>query len=371
MKEIITSLRDISESEWNRLTDGNPFLSHGYLSSLEQTSCVGENTGWTPCHIVYYHKDSLIAAMPLYIKTHSYGEYIFDWAWAEAYQRNGLNYYPKLISAIPFTPVSGPRLLTKEPEYKRKLIDSAVSLAEENKLSSFHCLFPHEDDQAALKSNNLLCRETIQFHWQNKKYESFENYLSTMNHKNRKKIKQERRRLVEQKIEFQTLSGNQILHSHWRFFYKCYEKTYRNHYSTPYLNLNFFLELAEKIPENLVLFIAYQGDHQIASALNILGGNRRYGRYWGAVNYFPGLHFEVCYYQALEYCIKNNIEFFEGGAQGEHKLSRGLEPVRTFSSHWLAHPQFRNAIDDFLQKESLSTNLYVNELEQHSPFRKK
>ncbi len=371
MRKIIRSLRDVSESAWNQLAGANPFLSHEYLSSLEENHCVGEKTGWTPCHIVYYRNDRLIAGMPLYLKTHSYGEYVFDWAWADAYQRNGLDYYPKLISAIPFTPVAGPRLLTNEPEYKNKLIKSALALAEENNLSSFHCLFPHADDQVFLSSNKLLCRETIQFHWTNNKYETFGCYLATMNHKNRKKIKQERRRLVEQNFKFETLSGNEISDLHWKFFYKCYETTYRIHHSTPYLNLNFFLTLAKKIPKNLVLVIASQGGRHIATALNILGGDTLYGRYWGTVDFFSGLHFEVCYYQALEYCIKNGIKFFEGGAQGEHKLSRGLEPVRTFSSHWLAHPQFRNAIDNYLQKESLDTNLYVNELEQHSPFRKK
>ena len=370
MVQIITSLNDIPENQWNELTEGDPFLSHAYLSALEETNCVGNDAGWSPCHIILKNKNNLVGAIPLYLKTHSYGEYVFDWAWADAYARSGLNYYPKLVSAIPFAPISGARLLAKDPTHKTKLIESVLSFAQKNSLSSFHCLFSNQLDKNICESFDLLSRQTIQFHWRNKTYTSFEDYLNSMNHKNRKKIKQERRRLRESQFKFDKLLGNQISTQDWEFFYQCYLTTYRTHHSMPYLNLNFFLKIANDLPQNILLIIAKKDGQRIAAAFNIIGKNTLYGRYWGTTEFVSGLHFEVCYYQALEFCIQNKIRNFEGGAQGEHKLARGLEPVRTFSSHWLAHPQFKEAIGDYLSREESSISNYVNELEHHSPFKK-
>ena len=368
---MVRSIRETPQEEWDSLTDGNPFSSHWYLSSLEETNCVGDNTGWTPCHILCSTKTQLVAAMPLYLKTHSYGEYVFDWAWADAYHRNGLNYYPKLVSAIPFTPVTGPRLLGNTSDSHELLLDIVLNFAKKNKLSSFHCLFPNYDNQLKLESRSLLARKTVQFHWENKNFLNFESFLSSMNHKNRKKIKQERRRLSDNGFSFRRLPGDQCTKEDWEFFYKCYVNTYSQHHSSPYLNLNFFLTLARKSPHNLLLVLAEKEGERVASALNIRGENALYGRYWGTTRFVSGLHFEVCYYQALEHCIKNRIGRFEGGAQGEHKLSRGLEPVTTYSAHWLAHPQFRAAITEYLEKESQGVSSYVNELNDHSPFKNK
>ena len=369
MTEIITSLREIPQTDWDELAGGDPFISHGYLSALEESKCVGERTGWYPCHLIKKKSGKLVAAMPTYLKHHSYGEYVFDWSWADAYQRHGLKYYPKLISAVPFSPVSGNRLLARDASMRNDLINGALAFSIKNSLSSFHCLFHSELDRHTLKSANLMSRQTIQFHWKNHDYDSFSQFLSRMASRKRKKIRQERNKLVKEKFSFNHITGADITASDWEFFYHCYLLTYRNHNSTPYLSLDFFLKIAEKIPNNMVLIIAKKNGHRVASALNVLGQDKLYGRYWGTTSYFPGLHFEVCYYQALEYCIEHGITSFEGGAQGEHKLSRGLEPVKTFSSHWIADERFRRAISNHLNHEDIGIESYVDELEKHTPFK--
>jgi predicted N-acyltransferase len=367
--EVVESLASVNALDWDALGEGQPFLSHAFLSALEETGCVGSRSGWTPCHLLMRRDGRLHAAMPLYLKTHSYGEYVFDWAWAEAYERNGLRYYPKLLSAVPFTPVTGKRLLAPDAAAARELINGALQFAERNDVSSLHCLFPTEPEAELLQQAGLLLRHTVQFHWRNEGYADFEEFLSRMNHDKRKKIRQERRKLRDAGIRFSRLTGQEIEETHWRFFFDCYRRTYRSHMSTPYLNLEFFLRLAERMPQRLLISVALLEDQPIASSLCVRGTDALYGRYWGTREYHPGLHFECCYYQPIEHCIEQGIEYFEGGAQGEHKLARGLLPTKTVSAHWLAHPQFFNAVADFLRREQRGIEHYVDELGEHTPFK--
>ena len=367
--EVVDSLAGVPAGEWDALSSGHPFVTHAFLTALEATGCVGAGSGWSPCHLVLRRAGRVHAAMPLYLKAHSYGEYVFDWAWAEAYERNGLRYYPKLVSAVPFTPVTGPRLLAPDPASAERLVRAAVAFAEQNELSSLHCLFPTEPEAQLLQEAGLLLRHTVQFHWRNEGYGNFEEFLSRMNHDKRKKIRQERKKLDTLGIRFARFTGSEAGEARWRFFYDCYRRTYRSHHSSPYLNLEFFLQLSRLMPERLLLCIALRDGEPIASSLCVRGDGALYGRYWGTREYQPGLHFECCYYQPIEHCIEQGIEYFEGGAQGEHKLARGLLPTRTVSAHWLAHPQFFDAVADFLKRERRGIDHYVDELGEHSPFK--
>ncbi len=369
--EIIERLADVDAKRWNNLTGNNPFLRHEFLNNLEKSRCVCAETGWEPRHILLWRESELIGAMPLYLKHHSYGEYIFDWAWADAYQRHGLDYFPKLSSAIPFTPVSGERLLSPEPEVRKKLAQAALELAKELRVSSLHILYSCGAQANELSQSGYLSRDSTQFHWHNYDYESFDAFLAEMNHDKRKKIKQERRKLQEQNIEFQRLEGEEITPSDWQFFNRCYQTTYRQHHSSPYLNLDFFASLGRDMPENVVMFNARMDNRPIAASLCLKNDERLFGRYWGSEIYVPGLHFETCYYQGIDYCIENRLQVFEGGVQGEHKIARGLLPVKTFSNHWLAHPQFSSAIADFLARESVGVARYVDELNDMAPFKNK
>jgi len=367
--EIVQSLASVPAGQWDALGDGHPFLSHAFLHALEKTGCVGAQSGWAPCHLLLRAGDRLAGAMPLYLKSHSYGEYVFDWGWAEAYHRSGLRYYPKLVSAVPFTPVSGQRLLAADSKARATLLTAALRFAEDSGVSSLHCLFPTGPEAELMAAAGMLLRQTVQFHWRNEGYGSFEDFLGRMNHDKRKKIHQERRKLRTAGVEFRRLTGEQANESDWRFFFDCYRRTYRSHMSTPYLNLDFFLALASAMPRRLLLSIASRDGLPVASSLCMLGGESLYGRYWGAREYHPGLHFECCYYQPMEYCIERGIACFEGGAQGEHKLARGLLPVKTVSAHWLAHPQYFDAVAGFLRRETRGIDHYVDELEAHAPFK--
>ena len=367
--QILQSLSDVDADEWNKLAGDQPFLRHEFLYNLEQSGCATIATGWESKHLALWRDRELVGAMPLYLKHHSYGEYIFDWAWADAYQRSGLNYYPKLLSAVPFTPVTGPRLLAKEESLRKRLANAAVELARELNASSVHILYPTQMQATELACNNYLQRHSTQFHWHNHGYRDFDDFLSTMSHDKRKKIKQERRKLVEQGIHFERTAGIEISEADWKFFNHCYQITYRQHHSSPYLNLDFFLRLGRDLPDHIVMFKAIADGKPIAAALNLKSSGRLFGRYWGAPAYVPGLHFEVCYYQGITYCIEQGIEVFEGGVQGEHKLARGLMPVKTHSNHWLAHPQFSAAVADYLARESLGTQRYMEELNEMTPFK--
>ncbi len=367
--QILQSLSDVDADEWNKLAGDQPFLRHEFLCNLEQSGCATTETGWESQHLTLWRDRELVGAMPLYLKHHSYGEYIFDWAWADAYHRSGLNYYPKLLSAIPFTPVTGTRLLASEESLRRRMANVAVELAQELNASSVHILYPTQSQATELACNSYLQRHSTQFHWHNHGYRDFDDFLSTMSHDKRKKIKQERRKLVEQGIHFERTEGIEISEGDWKFFNHCYQITYRQHHSSPYLNLDFFLRLGRDLPDHVVMFKAIADGKPIAAALNLKSSGRLFGRYWGAPAYVPGLHFEVCYYQGITYCIEQGIEVFEGGVQGEHKLARGLMPIKTYSNHWLAHPQFSAAVADYVARESLGTLRYMEELNEMTPFK--
>ena len=366
---ILDSLADVDAAQWNTLAGPQPFLRHEFLKALEDTGCVSARAGWLPQFVTAWQEGLLVGAMPLYLKHHSYGEYVFDWAWADAYQRHGLRYYPKLVSAIPFTPVTGPRLLGDSPQTRALLLAAALDLAKRLGSSSLHCLFPTETQAREMQGQGMLLRSGLQFHWQNQGYADFDAYLAAMSHDKRKKIKQERRRVREAGITFEHTVGRDAGAEQWAFFEACYRNTYRQHRSTPYLNLDFFLRIGAALPDNILLITAYRDGQPIAAALNLFDRERFYGRYWGATKYAPGLHFETCYYQALEFCIARNIRVFEGGAQGEHKLARGFLAVPTWSAHWLAHPEFARAVEDFLQREAQGVAQYLDELNEGSPFK--
>ncbi|MGD8788844.1 MAG: GNAT family N-acetyltransferase [Burkholderiales bacterium] len=366
---IVDTLSGVRAAQWDALAGPEPFVSHAFLSALEDTGCVGEEAGWIPAHVLLTQGDELAGALPLYIKTHSYGEYVFDWAWADAYQRNGLQYYPKLVSAIPFTPVTGPRLLAKNPAEQRILVEAALEFARQTEMSSLHCLLPTAEEIDVWQGCGMMTRRTVQFHWHNERFSDFDDFLARMNHNKRKKIRQERRHLRDAGVTCERIVGSEASDEDWLFFNRCYRRTYREHLSTPYLNLDFFRTIGESIPDNLLLIFARRDGERIAAALNVIGNDAMYGRYWGTMEFQRGLHFEVCYYQAIEHCIAHGIGRFEGGAQGEHKLARGLMPVETVSAHWLAHPEFARAIEDYLRRETNGIAHYVDELNDRSPFR--
>ncbi|MGE5522436.1 MAG: GNAT family N-acetyltransferase [Rhodospirillaceae bacterium] len=368
--ETVASLDAVSPGEWNALAGTDPFVGHEFLSALERTACVGTSAGWTPTHLVLRDRRRLEAAMPLYLKTHSYGEYVFDWAWADAYHRHGIDYYPKLVCAVPFTPVTGPRLLAHKDEHRHILVAGLLQLARELKVSSAHVLFPCATDEEALLRAGMLARRGVQFHWRNDGYACFDDFLAAMNHAKRKNIRQERRKVRDAGITFEWLEGAQITEADWMFFSKCYRNTYRAHGSRPYLSLQFFRELGAALPAATVLIVARRDGRRIAASFNVRAAERLYGRYWGSVEYESGLHFETCYYQVIEYCISRGIAVFEGGAQGEHKMARGLLPVETRSAHWLAHPQFAEAVEAFLAREGRGMAHYMDELREHTPFRR-
>ncbi len=367
--QIIASLAHIPAAQWDALNDGNPFLSHAFLSALEASGCATPQTGWQAQFLTLWQGDTLIGAMPLYLKTHSYGEYVFDWAWAEAYERQGLAYYPKLLCAVPFSPITGLRVLAATAETRTTLINAALQLAQTLGVSSLHCLFPEAAQAQEMQQAGMMLRQGVQFHWCNADYADFDAFLATMNNDKRKKIKQERRRVRDAGITFIQLTGADISLAHWAFFVRCYDSTYIQHRSTPYLNLDFFQRIGATMPDNILLIIAFRDGQPIASALNIYTANTLYGRYWGALEFHSGLHFETCYYQAIEFCMANRIQMFEGGAQGEHKIARGFLPVTTWSAHWLAHNKFSDAVKDFLARETQGMTRYTDELHERNPYK--
>ena len=370
---VVESLAGVPAAAWNSISAGDPFVSHEFLSALIDTGCASSRTGWRPQILLLERQGAagyeLSGAMPLFLKSHSYGEYVFDWAWADAYRRHGLEYYPKLLCAVPFTPVAGPRLLAADDAGRRVLAAAALEMARE--VSSLHVLFPTAAEAGLMQDAGMLLRRTVQFHWQNdtgQGYADFEDFLARMTRHRRKVIRQERRRVHEAGITFRWLRGAEIERRHWAFFERCYRRTYAAHRSSPYLNLEFFLRLGAALPQHTLLVLAERAAQPVAVSLNLISNDRIFGRYWGAVEHIPLLHFECCYYQAIAYAIAHRMQFFEGGAQGEHKLFRGLLPVETHSAHWLAHPKFARAIEDYLARESAGIARYVDELNEHSPF---
>lgn len=366
---IVDSLEGVDPAAWQQLAGDNPTLSYSFLQALHSTGCAAPDTGWAPRYLLMHRDGQLHGAVPLYLKSHSRGEYVFDHSWADAFHRHGVRYYPKLLSAIPFTPVTGSRLLARSPDDTGLLARAALQVARELDTSSLHILFPDQQSKQALVDAGYLLREGVQFHWENQHYADLDAFLATMKMEKRKKLRQDRRRVLEAGIHFEHLAGSAITDEVLRFFYSCYVSTYQAHYSTPYLSLAFFQRLLAEMPDQLMMVLARRGDAPVAVALNLVGGNVMYGRYWGTTEFVSGLHFETCYVQAIEYCIRQGIASFEGGAQGVHKMSRGLVPTPTWSAHWIADARFADAIADFLSQETAAMDDYIDELSEHAPFK--
>lgn len=372
--QVLDALSQVGAAEWNALLPvapgSQPFLSHEYLNLLETSGCVGGRTGWQPQHLVVRdHARQVVAAAPLYLKAHSYGEYVFDWSWADAYRRNGLQYYPKLLSAVPFTPITGPRLLASNPQARQALIHGMVGMVDKLQVSSLHLLYPQDEDWPAIESERLLRRNGVQFHWRNQNYRHFDDFLASLAQPKRKKIRAERRKVQEAGVSVVRLAGTDIKPQHWQFFRRCYDSTYAAHQSTPYLNEAFFRGLGELVPQTCLLTIASRDDKPIASSLLLRDTERIYGRYWGALEYVPCLHFELAFYQSIEAAIELGLQVVEGGAQGEHKLARGFQPVQTSSAHWLSEPAFLDAVDRFLARERSAIGGYLDDLNEHTAFK--
>ena len=361
-------LSAIAADAWNALAGHAPLLSHAYFSALHETGCATDETGWEPRFLTAWDRGSLIGAMPLYAKTHSYGEYVFDWGWADAYRRYGRRYYPKLVSAVPFTPVPGARLLAQDKTTRHALLVRARHEMAQG-YSSLHVLFVDEEQAREGAARGMLTRDGVQFHWRNAGYRDFADFLAAFNHDKRKKIRQERRRLAEAGVTFVRRIGSEISAADRAFFFDCYKRTYRAHHSTPYLSLDFFDRIGSTLAPHLLLVLGYRDGQRLCAALDVFDDGTLWGRYWGTREYVPGLHFEACYYQAIEFCIERGIASFEGGAQGVHKLARGLLPVATHSLHAIADPGFASAIADYCARERVDVAHSIDELESGSPFR--
>ena len=388
---VLNSPLEVDADAWDALLqtqpNPSPFMRHAYLAALHASGSAAPATGWTPHFITLSLADgSLVAACALYEKAHSYGEYVFDWAWANAYAQHGLPYYPKATTAVPFTPVPGARLMARDAAARAALVRAMVAWCDGNGMSSLHLLFVNEDDAAACAEAGLMLRHTVQFHWTNTEpgYSDFDAFLASLAQEKRKKIKQERRKVADAGVSFRWSLGRDIAPSDWDFFYRCYERTYLEHGNAPYLNRDFFARMASTLPEHWLLFIAERDGKAIASSLIAIdsyctgakGQNGlkdfvkvAYGRYWGALERVDCLHFEACYYQPLQWCIEHGYHRFEGGAQGEHKMARALLPVKTTSAHWLAHPAFADAVARFLEREGEGIGNYMDDLKQRSPYK--
>jgi uncharacterized protein len=380
---VAASPAKVEAARWNELLAAqhapSPFARHEYLVAMERSGSAAPASGWTPRFITLWRGDRLEAACPLYLKDHSYGEYVFDWAWANAYEQHGLAYYPKAVVAVPFTPVSGTRLLARDEPARQALLQAVIAWCRAEKLSSLHLLFAGDEDVAACETAGLRLRHTVQFHWTNQGWPDFDAFLASLAHDKRKKIRHERRKIAEAGVSFRSSEGHGIDTSDWDFFYRCYERTYYEHGNAPYLTRDFFRRMASDMPQNWLLFVGERGGKRIAASLIALDApalpNRKpgekvaYGRYWGALARVDCLHFEACYYQPLQWCIEHGYDRFEGGAQGEHKMARALMPVKTTSAHWLAHPAFADAVERFLQREGQGIGSYLEHLERRSPFR--
>jgi uncharacterized protein len=374
--QVLTEFASINHAQWQRLLQaqlGNgpcsPFIRYEWLLALEQSKSVGEDTGWQPAHLtVTDANDELVAAMPLYLKYHSYGEYVFDWAWADAYQRSGKPYYPKILGAIPFTPVPGPRLLARDPDSRRALIRGMMSLLRQHDLSSAHVLFLPDNEAAALKEAGWMERHTVQFHWQNPGWLDFEDYLASLTQPKRKKIRAERRKVAEQNIQCERLVGKEITAQDWAFFYRCYANTYQEHRSSPYLTPQFFEQLGAQMGEQCLMVKVFKDQTPVAASLCLFDQDALYGRYWGCVQSLPFVHFEASYYQPITFAIERKLRRFEGGAQGEHKMARGFLPVDTVSMHWLDEPRFAEAVAKYLAREGQGVAAYLDELNERNPF---
>ena len=368
----------LDAAAWNDLLQAQaaptPFMRHEYLAALHASGSAVPETGWAPQFLTLHRGGELQAACALYLKSHSYGEYVFDWAWADAYRRQGLAYYPKLLGAVPFTPVPGTRLLARSDAGRDALVAALHRLALDGRLSSAHVLFIDDADRAAFQRAGWLLRQGVQFHWTQDEAQpvaDFAGLLQRLQRDKRKKIQQERRRVAEQGVSFSVHEGAVITEPLWDFFHRCYTLTYAAHHSTPYLTRDFFTRMARTMPGNWLMFVARRGNAPIAASLIAVDPPRgtAWGRYWGCTEHVPCLHFEACYYQPLAWCLANGYVRFEGGAQGEHKMARGLLPVATHSAHWLRDARFAAAVADFLAAEGAGIGDYVDELRERNPFK--
>ena len=391
---------EVNAATWNALlaqqSQPSPFLRHEYLAAMHQSECASPATGWTPRFITLWLGDELQAACPLYLKDQSYGEFVFDHAWANAYQQHGLPYYPKALIAPPFTPVPGSRLLARDADSRQILLKAVIAWCERHELSSLHLLFCSDEDVETCKAEKLMLRHTVQFHWTNTQpqYASFDAFLASMAQDKRKKIRAERRKVAEAGVTFRWALGADISDADWDFFYRCYERTYWEHGNAPYLSRDFFKQMQTTMPENWLLFTAEREGTPIATSLvavkaintpsrgeNVtinelstvdlaqISEKIAYGRYWGALERVDCLHFEACYYQPIEWCINHGYQRFEGGAQGEHKMARALLPIKATSAHWLAHPAFSDAVQRFLDREGQGIENYMEDLGRRSPLK--
>ena len=373
-----SSIEEISKKEWDSLLNdiNYPFLKHDFLQLLESTSCVGAKTGWIPLHVTISKGNSLLAGMPLYLKSHSQGEFVFDHSWANAFYQHGLDYYPKLVSSIPHTPASGPRLLIKDGENKKELFEmikeGVKNIAAKNNISSWHILFPREEEVDFFDDSNLSIRKNAQFIWFNENFTSFEDYLNSFRARHRKNVRKERNKIIEQELIIETFSGENLNYDLLNKFYKFYLSTNikRSGFSG-YLTKQFFLNFPTTLFKNLVIVFAKKksNDEMVGGSLFFRDDQNLYGRYWGCVEEFDCLHFECCYYQGIDYCIKNKLQKFDPGVQGEHKIKRGFAPTETYSAHWIADERFREAIEDFVNKEERHINYYLEDAKKLLPFK--
>jgi predicted N-acyltransferase len=370
----LSAIDDIAPARWNALlgTD-NPFLRHEFLAALERHGAVAPDNGWVPYHLVIEQGDTLIGAAPAYLKGNSWGEFVFDFAWAHAYERNGLDYYPKLVIAVPYSPVNGPRLLIN-PDYpaegtRRALADGARQIAEALEISSVHWLFAGGDDIADLEATGYSRRDGCQYHWRNAGYHDFDGFLAGLNTKKRKNIRRERRRVREQGLQLRTLHGHEITPELWANLHGFYVDTFQAHGNRPVITRECFMELGDQLGDRLVAFVAEADDKPVAAAICLRSEDTLYGRYWGAAADYDDLHFEACYYQGIEYCIREGMDRFEPGAQGEHKVARGFLPVLTHSAHYLRDERFQAAVDDFLARERPAVAEYAERLTAEGPYR--
>jgi uncharacterized protein len=372
----IHSITQVDREAWNRLAGLDyPFSRHEFLSALETSGSVTAATGWTPAHCLVKTDDQLIAALPMYSKQHSWGEYVFDQQWAQAYQQHGLHYYPKWLTAIPFTPCQGPRLLiaadSDQAAVLTLLFDYIRESAEPQNISSWHCLFPNSEQLATLSDLGLSLREGVQFQWSNAGYRDFADFLQTFNAAKRKMLNRERRRVLEQDIEMLRIPGPEITAQQWQVFYEFYSLTYLKHGTQAYLTPEFFQQIAAAMPEQILLILARKHSKYVGAALSFIGADTLYGRYWGCYEEYNALHFEACYYQGLDYCIAHGLQRFDSGAQGEHKISRGFQPITTYSAHWIKHPSFAQAIKQFLRREKHAMHAYKQDAATYLPFKQK
>ena len=367
---VVDALADIPAAQWDALHDGcNPFISHAFLDGLERHRCLRPQFGWTPRHLALWDDAELVAAMPAYLKTNSHGEFVFDHAWAHAFARHGLDYFPKWLCAVPYTPVTGPRLLARDELARRALLDALAALTAEADFSSAHVNFHDEDEDIAFDPS-WLPRIDVQYHWHNDAgWVDFDGFLAAMDHKHRKNIRQERAKVRRMGVEFRIVHGDEASDSDLATMHGFYLQTFRDYGNTPALTLEFFRHLSTSMPRQLVLFLAERDGSAIAGALCLRGGDTLYGRYWGASELLPGLHFEACYYQGIDYCLREGLRAFEPGAQGEHKLARGFLPTLVHSRHWIADPAFAEAIGHWCAEEADSVRRYASQLASHSPFR--